>query len=70
MKIKKEKLIIKPDTKFYKRQAMGMVRFPPPIVVHQNKKKYNRKREKQIWRKELESVNQQIKTTRLSFYQK
>ena len=54
MKIKKEKLIIKPDTKFYKRQAMGMVGFPPPTMIHQNKKKYNRKREKQRWRKELE----------------
>jgi len=53
MKIKKEKLRIKPDVKFYKRQAMGMVGFPPPTMIHQNKKKYNRKREKQRWKKEL-----------------
>lgn len=52
MKIKKEKISIKPDIKTYKRQARAMVGFPPPTVVHKNKKKYDRKRDKLQWKKE------------------
>jgi len=52
VKIKKEKISIKPDIKTYKRQARAMVGFPPPTMIHKNKKKYNRKRDKLQWKKE------------------
>ena len=51
---KKEKIKIEPDIKYYKRQAMALVGFPPPTKVHENKKKYNRKREKRNWKKEID----------------
>ena len=57
MKIKKEILKIKPNIKFYKRQAMAMIGMPPPTKIHKNKKKYSRQQNKKIIRDALKNLS-------------
>jgi len=53
MQIKKEHFKIKPDAKFYKRQAMAMVGMAPGTKIHRNKRKYNRGQNKKALRKAI-----------------
>ena len=53
MQIKKEHFKIKPNAKFYKRQAMAITGMAPAPKIHKNKKKYNRSQNKKALRKAI-----------------
>ena len=53
--MKRKKKPSKVDVSFYKEISRELFKIPPE-KIHEDKRKYNRKREKRKWKKEVEEV--------------